>query len=532
MQITQICSDLASPGLLLDERTYAEPTGERRLNRNYQSVASRGVARYVGMMQSAFYGPAWAETQLAPEIEYDETISPEWRQAMADRLYVRDVGLMGLLESGHLAMTGNSRPVGFRSNIGGSLKNLLVIGDTLIHLTDDFALKVFNFRRYVTQRDSSTAVLKHIIEEFIDPLSLSVQQIEKARLKIGDLEKADVADRIHTINTRTQWNPRTKVWVVCQEVNGKEITERQEQVTSFISTPFELVPGEHYGRGFVEQNLGDLESLDEMGLRLLQMGELATRINPIISPGSSITPEMYQRSVSGQCLSDDVRAGQAQNIALLQTQKGADFTIGYQNVQRLESNLGKAFLIVSETAPSGESGRSPVAWRNASKEVDDSTSGIGSMVSDEQQYGLICKTAEIAERLGLIDPIKDYTDPRTGKKRKTVRLVTLTGERALTRQQKIQSVLSIAQIMQQLGPEATSRIDVGILARVIARYGGLLDEPGLIKSDEKVKAEMAEKMRMETAMAANQQAIQSIGTIAEQAAAAQTQGAIQQNLPQ
>ena len=520
LEIARLCARLVKPRLLPAEGW----TPDQRTPRNFQSTGSRGVGRLRGSMVSAYFGPPWMNTELAPEIMRSTQIPDLLKQDLADEYYRQDAVVLGLLESGRLV--GNARPVGFKSAMSNVMDQILVVGDSLTHLTDDFGTKVFRFDQYVTERDSTTAILMHGVHECTDPLSLPEAQFAKTGLDYEALKKQNIAQRMVPIFTRYEWNPQTKVWTLCQEVNGKEIFTRDEKKRSFASVAFDLIAGENYGGSFVEQNLGDLDALDELNKRLLQNAELASRAHPIIDPGSSIRAEEMQTAEPGQIWYDRVSNGVPVNLGMWRIDKMNDMRFVLETVARLESNLNRAFLLISETAPTGDR-VTATAWRQVIKEVDDALSGVSAMIADELQLPLAVRAYEIAKNKNLLGQPKPELAAIMRAMGEKFRTVIVTGEKTLLRQQKLQSVLTVAGVLQTLGPEAMARIDIGVLTDIVARYGALYDEPGLVKSRQQMMQEQAQAMRQQVQLAAQEQAVSSLGKIAEMGA----QGAIQQSNP-
>jgi hypothetical protein len=101
---------------------------------------------------------------------------------------------------------------------------------------------------------------------------------------------------------------------------------------------------------------------------------------------------------------------------------------------------------------------------------------------------------------------------------RAVKTVPLTGLAALAAQTKFQNIMRIAELAERL--QATEDIDKGVFLNAAVRYFQV-DEPGLVLSAEKKRAMMDEAM----ARQAQARAIDAAGTIAENAAANQTQGA-------
>ncbi len=485
---------------------------------NYQCVGSRGVVRLAGVMLRTYFGVPWMQTELPPTILYADDVDDEIKTKLSRDLFARDMTILALIR-GSTTSTSKTRrnalPSGFMSSMNTVCMHLLVAGDACVMMDKDYGVHTFRHDNYFVQRDSSGGLLYTITVEHKDPLALSDDELASIDLSREKLKDEPASKRIMPLTRRSQYQPNSRKWLVTEEMNGKTLSERESNVDIYVVTPYMLWPGENHGRGLVEQNYGELAALDHNSWRMLQIADYVSKIIPVLDPSCSLTTKQFTELVNGQPIKDRVVGGQAQNIALLQANKNGDAALVMQNIARLEANLSKAFLLVSEASSSGDRMRTATAWRQVMREVDDALSGVGGTVADQLQRPLAMLAEQIAIDNGDIKKLPNQISGQTK---------ILTGEAALASQNRVQSVLTVAQILQQMGPEAANRIDVGVLADVVAQAGGLYDEPGLIKSEKKLAAERRAAEASALRAAANQQAVQSVGNIAEQAAAASLQG--------
>ena len=483
----------------------------QRLPESFQSVGPRGITNLEGKMLLALWPPnmPWMQFRLASQYQYNPGIPPEEKQSYANSLYMLELTIQSILESSTLDPSNGRRRSGFRSQKRQALSHILITGEVLEELTDDYRIKIFRRDQYVTKRDSTGDVLYHIIREELDPLILSDEQLVKANLSRSDLSAKPVGERMVDIYTMAEYQPQIQMWLFSQEVNGSLIGQPSEEpVNRYMCTPFELVSGENYGRGFVEMNLGDLRSLDQLREKLLDFAAAASNFLFFLDE-SSLLREEDLTAKTGSVLRGRVSAGSVQDAAVLTLNKLNDFSVVARVHSEVRKDLGKAMLLEEEITPRGDRVTATQVNRIAS-ELEGALGGIYSAVSDDQQRPLLDRMLWQMGKDNLIDSAtKEVLD------RKLVDVVIMTGVAALQREIRSNQIVTFNQLLQQV-PAAAQRIDPTVWSDVMARSMGI-DEPGLVKSEEQMQAEQAAIVQQQTAIAAGQQAAEVGGDVARAA---------------
>jgi hypothetical protein len=96
----------------------------------------------------------------------------------------------------------------------------------------------------------------------------------------------------------------------------------------------------------------------------------------------------------------------------------------------------------------------------------------------------------------------------------TVEIKALTGLAAIARAQRAAKLVTFAQVAKEFGDAAIAKIDVGVTMDVLARLQGI-DEPGVIKSNEQLRAEQHAAMAAQAQQEAASKAIDVAGNIIE-----------------
>lgn len=498
------CAELTKPWVLPNEAQ--GPDDE--LPENFQSVGSRGVTNIVGKSLTALFSPHWFQHTLAAEIKYDRLVPDEVKQDIASELYMRDLVMQGVLMSAHnRSKEGDNRaPTStFLTRKRAALDQLFVTGDVLEHLTNDYRLVVFRRDQYVTKRDSEALVCYHTIKERKDPMGLAEDMQAKAQLSPETMTAESAAERMTDMYTHVEWNPKSQVWVIQQELNGEVINEFEETVTPYFASTFELSPGENYGRGLVELNKGDLRSLDELELRRLDLLGVAAKQLWVTDYNSRVRERDLMKP-SGSFIKGRVEGGRVQDVALLGTAQISEFQILTQGISDKSKALGEAFLTESDVQPRGDRVTAFQVQRIA-LELDSALGGVYTSISDEQQLPLLARVTFQMEKERLIASMGE-----------DIRIEALTGFAALTREREATSAMTLVQVLAQLGPQAIQRINEDVLINLLSRGLGI-SEPGLVKTAEQIAQEQAAAAQQQLAASVNQKAVDTVGNMVESAAA-------------
>ena len=476
----------------------------------YQSLGARGITALSGQALNAWFpvGLPWFRFALPEEVLVDPEISEEAKAEANSTLGVNEMLATAALES--------SRS-NFRSRKSASIDQLVVTGDTLEMLTKELQLVVFRRDQYTTYRDSSGRVLQHIIKEQLDPLSLDEERFVRTGLNRTDLARMKVGERLEKhggLYTHVAWQPWTKTWLVRQQMNDRDIYAAEEEVSPYFSTAYELAPGEHYGRGFVESVLGDLRSLNQLSKDRLDIIGLAAKGLIAVDHGSPTREKDLARE-SGRIIRARVAGGQVQDVGPVQFTSSGEHQILTNGLTAIEQRLGAAMLLGADSVRDSERTTAFEVQNITVRELENAIGGLYVKLAEDQQYPLLKRLVFQLRKDKILRPI-----PIEGV-REQVEL--LTGAAALAKQARARDVLQFASVAAQLGPEAVRRIDTSVLMDVLQRYSNLY-EPGLVKDQATVDAEDQQAMRMQAEQAAVAEGISVAGDAAREAA---TQAAVE-----
>jgi hypothetical protein len=513
LHVARTCAALTDPTILPWDCPHpSSNTDTRALTQSFQSDGAYGLLNMAGKLMLALFGQHWFQLSLAPELWYSPDLADEAKQAADQRLFLWELIGSAKLQATNIVATsaGQRFPVGFLSRKLAALNQLLVTGDVLEMLGDDYAMRVYRRDQYVTLRDSSGAVCHHAIRERLDPLGLPEDQFAASGLDRDEMMRTDTRGRIRDVYTLVEWQPWAKTWLIRVETNDHTIHEREEKVSPYFSTPFKLTGGENYGRGFVETAcFGDLVTLNELELRLLELLAMASK-RIIATDVSSLVRDKDLAKPSGSTIKARVVNGQVQDIGAVEFASVADYNMLVNGVQRKALAVRRAFLVESSIQPTGDRVTAQAIQR-VTAEVEGALGGSYVPIADFQQLPLLQRLFHQLRRDRLVPVMPNDS----------VRISSLTGLAALFRAGEANRLLTFTQTIAALGPEAVRYLNMGALIGAYQRLSAIY-QPGLIKSEAELAKEANAAVQQQIALAAGQQAAKTAGAIVEQQVAAGT----------
>jgi hypothetical protein len=180
-----------------------------------------------------------------------------------------------------------------------ALKHLVVGGNALIYMGPK-GLKLYPLNRYVVDRDGNGEVIEIVTKERISrkllgPI-LALQTPANPPMEEGSNndEDVDVYTHIKRDNNRYVWH---------QEVFDKIIPGSQGKApldaNPWLVLRFNVVDGEPFGRGRVEEFLGDLRSLESLMQALVEGSAVAAKVIFTVSPSSTTKPQTLAAAGNG-----------------------------------------------------------------------------------------------------------------------------------------------------------------------------------------------------------------------------------------
>lgn len=455
---------------------YLVPPDSNTSNTSYptpfQGVGARGVNNLASKLLLALLPPNSPffrlvidkfEYEKASEGQVDPSLKTELEKALAE------------IER---AVQSEVETSAVRVGVFEALKQLIVAGNVLLYVPDKGGLRVFNLDRYVTKRDPMGNVQSIIVKESINPevLPLKIQaQLEEAGnpqvISIGS-SKRDKTVNVYTGIYRDQGK-----WIVRQEVADIDIPDARGEYAldknPWMPLRYTRIENEDYGRGFIEEYIGDLQSLEGLTQAIVEGSAAAAKVLFLVNPNGTTRPRILANSPNGAIVQ-----GNAQDVTCLQMEKFADFRVAQETVEQIKERLGFAFLMNTSIQRQGERVTAEEI-RFMAQELEDVLGGVYSILSQEFQMPLVNRLMDRMSKTGRL--------PKLPKK--IVKTTIVTGLEALGRGHDLNKLDSFIQgAAQLLGEDFSTYVNMSDYLKRRATSLGI-DVEGLIKTEEEIQFE-------------------------------------------
>ena len=467
------CAELTIPTLMPPEGH----TGSTQYDTPYQSVGARGVNNLASKLLMTLLPPNQAFFRLTID-DYDLVeLGGDARGKAEEALARIERSATQVIESKAI-----------RVPTFEALKQLIVAGNALVHMPPKGGMKVFRLDRYVVQRDTMGNILKIITKETVayDALPKDVLQAltENPDYELDTSKKeCDIFTCVKRVG---------KKFEVHQEVHDVVIESTKgsyaEDKLPWMALRFIAVDGNHYGRSFCEEIVGDLKSLEALTKAIVEGSAASSKLLFLVRPNGTTKMRSIADAPNGGIISGD-----ANDVTTLQANKFNDFRVAQETMQKITERLSFAFLLNSSVQRQAERVTAEEV-RYMAQELETALGGIYSVLSQEFQVPLV--------NLLLAKMQKEGKMPKFPKD--TLKPQIVTGLEALGRGQDLNKLSQFLQMLQPLGQEVIqSELNIGdYLDRLGASLG--IDTQGLVKSDEQKMQEqqaMQEQMQQQQMMA-------------------------------
>jgi hypothetical protein len=386
----------------------------------------------------------------------------------------------------------------YRVAIHEALKHLIVAGNALLYMPDDGGMRVFHLDRYCVERDAMGNTLYICTKETLSYMSLS----EELKELVGvQGESADEAINLYTAVCR-----KSDHWFVYQDINGIRIPSSEGKYkldkNPFIPLRFTRVDGEDYGRGYVEEYLGDLQSLETLTQAIVEGSAAAAKVLFMVNPNGTTRARTLAESPNGA-----ITQGNAQDVSVLQLNKFNDFRVAQETINEIKDRLGHAFLLTSGVVRQAERVTAEEI-RMLSIELESALGGLYSLLSTELQMPMVNRLMVVMKKKkSLPEMPKDVVNP-----------VIITGVEALGRGNDLQKLdLFLAGAAQVVGAEAVAQF-VNVIEYFKRRATSLgIKTQELIKSPEQMQQEAQEAQQAAMMQAAVPNGVNAISSQLSQA---------------
>lgn len=470
-------ADLTLPYLIREDEHYTK--GSLKLTTPWQSTGAKGVVTLASKLMLALLPPQTSFFKLqVNDINLPQELGPEIKSEM-------DLSFAKIERTIMESIAASTD----RVVVHQALKHLVVAGNALIFMGKD-GLKLYPLNRYVVDRDGNGNVIEIVTKETISKKILKKNyptfDLKNNLENVGDStsDECDIYTHCTLDNNRWVWHQE-----VYDQILTKSIGKAPVDSNPWLVLRFNHVDGEVYGRGRVEEFIGDLKSLEALSQAIVEGSAAAAKVVFTVSPSSTTKPATLAKAGNGAIIQ-----GRPDDIGVVQVGKTADFQTAYQMIGSLTQRLSEAFLIMnvrdSERTTAEE-------VRMTQLELEQQLGGLFSLLTVEFLVPYLNRKLSVAQKTGEIPRL-----PKGGIVKPTI----VAGINALGRGQDRESLGQFLQIIAQtIGPEAIGQfINTDEVIKRLAAASGI-DVLNLVKSMEEQQGEQQQAMEEQQMMAAQQQ---------------------------
>jgi hypothetical protein len=459
----RMCAKVTVPWLIVPQGH----TSTSDLPTPFQSVGARGVNNLASKLLLALFPPnaPFFKFRVEPYTLAKITGVKNAREQVEQNLVKAEEAILGEMEA-----------AGFRIAAHEAIRHLLVAGNALMHWPDDGEPHVFHLDEYVVDRDPATGEPVYIItRERLDGAVLPAAL--RAMLPRAPSESAAPArGKVHDLYTVARF-ARGK-WRIHQEFADKMVVDsdfvQAKDAFEYFALRGNQISGENYGRGHVEEYLGDLISLEGLTQAIVEGSAAAARILFLVNPAGLTDVETLSTKPNGA-----FAPGVATDVTVLQLAKFADFQIAANTANAMEQRLSYAFLLNSAVQRDAERVTAEEI-RFVAQELEQTLGGLYSVLSRELQLPVV----------GLVEGRMSAAGKLPKIPKAIVKPAVVTGIEALGRGNDLNRLnAAIATLTSLFGPDVANRILNPLAAadRIFTASG--VRTEGLLKTADELQQE-------------------------------------------
>jgi len=478
------CSELTLPYLI--QHDLRQRGNTKRLQQPWQSVGAKAVVTLAAKLMLAILPPQTSFFKLqVRDDKLGEDLDPSMRSELDLSFSKMERMIMDYIAAS------NDRVV-----VHQALKHLIVSGNALIFMGKD-GLKHFPLQRYVVNRDGNGNILEIVTKELISRKVLGIELPEPVPNSPGDdgYKTGSNEDDVE-VYTCVKLDEKSGRWVWYQEAEGIVLPNSRstapKSASPWLVLRFNTVDGEDYGRGRVEEFLGDLRSLDGLSQALVEGASVASKVVFLVSPSATTKPQTLSKAGNGAIIQ-----GRPEDVGVVQVGKTADFATAASLAQQIEKRILEAFLVMNVRDAERVTAEEV---RMTQLELEQSLGGLFSLLTVEFLIPYLNRTLLVLQRSNEIPKLpKDIVRPKI-----------VAGINSLGRGQDREALTQfITTITQTLGPEALLKyIDPSEAIKRLAAAQGI-DYLNLVKTPE----QMQQDMQMRQAQATQQSLVDQVGQL-------------------
>lgn len=469
---SRLCASLSIPSVLPPESW----TEEMTLPQPYSSVASRGVTALSSRILSALM-----PLNDTPFFKFKVKSGAEPPTEISGYLETLSFQVYNKLISKNL-----------RESVFIALQHLIVTGDVLFCMEDNYSFRNYRLDQFVSQRDVMGEVKEIIHLEYIamDPNDSLYASGSQSSIEFRQGYKTLYCQYLKTENDT--WYSRK------EDHEGNVLDEGFYEILPLVHLRWYAIAGENYGRSHCEDILGDLTSLENYTQAMLEGMSAASAFWMGVDP-------------TGITEVDDIAS--AKNGSFIPARPNEIFTISPAAtinpqisatsvaVESMRKEIGQAFLMSSSSMPTGDR-VTATAVRMIGSELETILGGAFSSIARTLMEPLVKRTLALMLADEELDPrLQEQFFDKEG----TLAVEIVTGLQALSRDTDLQKLMQMGEMVRNLPPQAVATFKWDSYATALITSLGF-DARMWVKSQEETEAETMAAQQKQMQMQMQQQA--------------------------
>lgn len=454
-------ADITIPALMPPEGIDENAT----LPQPYQSLGARGVNNLTSKLRLSLFPPGNPFFRFKMDDETLEVLSqgdPKAVSQIEAGMQKLENDAVSLLEAENHGVT-----------LHATIKQLVACGNALLFMPDEGGSRLFRLPMYVITRDAMGNWFEIVAKETVSKNTLD--EAVKDATSVPEPQPGKVDDEDIDVFTIISREKGKAIWH--QEINDVIVpgSEGKTDVEDcpYIPLRWAAIENENYGRGHVEEYLGDLRSLEDLSKALVQHALAASKVVFLDRPNSTTDIEEVEKCESGSFVE-----GNVEDIGVLQVGKMQDFQVAKAQVDDLSLRISHAFLLRSGTTRDAERVTAEEI-RATAQELEDVLGGVYTVLAAELQVKVVRRLIAQLKKRGKFPTLpKGALQP-----------VIVTGFDALGRGHELNKLRAYFQDGVGLfGPEFMTQFNQEAFSDLLAIHHNV-DIEAIKKSDEQLQDE-------------------------------------------
>lgn len=338
---------------------------------------------------------------------------------------------------------------GDRVCVGEAIKHQLVAGNVfLVHDPKD-GLRYYPLDRFVVKRDYCGNVIKAITEETVGFYALPKKIQEEVLIKVLEKkakknDKSDLRLEDEELTLYTGFKRDGKHWIVTQEVEGVKLDtdgKYPAEICPFMALRYTAIDGESYGRGLIEEYIGDISYLDTLSLAIKQASLAGSKLVMLVNPNGLTKIKHLSEAKNG-----GFALGRIEDVQPLQANKYYDLQVAQAEADKIERRLNRIFVMKAAIQRQAERVTAEEI-RVMAQDLEEALGNYYSIMCKEFQKAYVKITFHHMKKekgKALPDLVRD----------KSIKLTVTTGLEALGRSSDLNKLVTFWDLMGKVAPLA------------------------------------------------------------------------------